>query len=469
MSTAQKDRVAGALLGMAAGDALGAPYEFGLGTSDPRMTGGRGWEPGEWTDDTQMALCIARVTATGSRDLAAIGDCFLEWYRSPPKDVGLQTGRVLARASSGGELADIAAQDFARNPHGAAGNGSLMRTAPVALAQLGNDAAIAELAMQVSDLTHGDPLAGEACVLWCIAIDRAIHLERLDGVWDGLELLASKRRDYWRGILEEAESRPPHTFSPNGFVIPALQAAYASVKQTPIADEQPCRHLQDALRTATSIGDDTDTVAAIAGALLGARWGGSAVPLEWRRLLHGWPGYAARDLMRVAVLSADRGKNDDWGWPEAPNLLERYAERRPTRGVVKPLVSDEGVLVGDLDGLQGRGGITDVVVSLCRMGTEDVAAPEHHEIWLIDKEPESENPNLDFILRDTASFIAARRSEGKTVFLHCVRAESRTPAVAAAYLVVRGLGPHEALAEVHDVLPRSRLNTTFERAIRSFA
>jgi ADP-ribosylglycohydrolase len=63
-----------------------------------------------------------------------------------------------------------------------------MRTAPVALAYLGDDDAIVPTAMEISGLTHADPVAGEACVIWCVAIDRAIREGRLDGVRDGIAL-----------------------------------------------------------------------------------------------------------------------------------------------------------------------------------------------------------------------------------------------------------------------------------------
>jgi len=416
-----------------------------------------------------MAICIAEETATGSRDPAAIGDRFLDWFHGDQQDVGIQTRRVLVQASNGSELTAIAAGDYERHPRGAAGNGSLMHTAPVALAHLGDDAAIADFAMKVSALTHGDPLAGEACVLWCIAIDRAVREGRLDRVKDGLNSLPARKRDFWDATLTEAETNSPKTFRPNGFIVPALQAAYASVMQTPTPRSQPCRHLQDALRTAISIGGDTDTVAAIAGALLGARWGSSAVPLEWRHVMHGWPGYRTRDLVRLAILSSHEGKNAVQTWPRAERMLSDYENKWRPEGIAKPLPSDEGVLIGDVKGLRGRGGDADVVVSLCRMGTLDVTAPERHEIWLIDENDPCANPNLDFILEDTAGFIAARRAVGQTVFLHCVRAESRTPVVAAAYLRLKGSSPEEALAEVHGLLPDSRINGTFKRAIRGTA
>lgn len=93
-----------------------------------------------------------------------------------------------------------------RAPNQLRGNGSLMRTAPVALAHLGDDHAIARSAVDVSALTHGDPLAGEACVLWCIGIDRAVREGRLDGVRDGLALLeSSSARRIERSFLVRSE------------------------------------------------------------------------------------------------------------------------------------------------------------------------------------------------------------------------------------------------------------------------
>lgn len=108
LDTAQLDRAAGVLLGMACGDALGAPFEFGppLGPDVPvTMTGGGqlGWEPGEWTDDTSMAIAIAEVSATGV-DLqteAARDQIVARWagWAAGAKDVGMQTKAVLFAAT----------------------------------------------------------------------------------------------------------------------------------------------------------------------------------------------------------------------------------------------------------------------------------------------------------------------------------------------------------------------------------
>lgn len=307
LTAVQADRVAGTLIGLATGDALGAGYEFGSPPrGEARMIGGGlgGWEPGEWTDDTQMAICIARAAARGSLDAASVGEEFLAWYRSGPADVGIQTRAVLAGAASAADLPGRAAAYHRAHPDRSAGNGSLMRTAPVALAHLGDHTAIANAARRISALTHADPLASDACVLWSIAIDRAVREATLDGCIDGLALLRPGGQRAWEDRIEEALTAPPGAFAPNGFVVRAFQAALAAIKQTPIPAEAPPLHFQHALQAAVAIGDDTDTVAAIAGSLLGARWGSSAIPSAWRGMLHGWPGYHAHDLERLAMLAA---------------------------------------------------------------------------------------------------------------------------------------------------------------------
>jgi len=465
--TVDTDRAAGALVGLAAGDALGAPYEFAapVAGEDAAMIGGGlgDWAPGEWTDDTQMAICIARVTATGSREATAIGEAFLDWYASDPADVGVQTRAVLSRADRGAELRERAAEHFAANPDRAAGNGSLMRTAPVALAGLGDDEAIATMAREVSALTHGDPLAGEACVLWCVAIDRAVRHARLDGIRDGLDWLPADRRARWQEWIDDAEHQPAEAFRPNGFVVTALQAAHSAIHHTPIPHRQPGRHLERALRRAVSIGDDTDTVAAIAGGLLGARWGRSAIPLAWQRLLHGWPGLTTRDLTALAVRTATGDRPDASGWPTSPSLLPHYRQVEPADPLVCPAPGDPGLLLGNVHGLATVA--ADAVVSLCRVGPADPpAGVEHLEVHLVDQE--GKNPNLAQLLDDTAATIHTLRREGKTVFVHCAGARSRTPTVAAWYLAGHtGRPPLAIVDELADVLPALAINPEFHQRL----
>jgi ADP-ribosylglycohydrolase len=476
VSNQNLDRCAGILLGLAAGDALGAGYEFGTPPSgDASMKGGGlgGWEPGEWTDDTQMAICIAEETATGTVKPVAMAVRFLEWYRSGPADVGIQTRSVLSGSAEANEVATRAADYFTSHPDHSAGNGSLMRTAPLALAGLGDDERLVELAMSVSALTHADPVAGEACALWCVAIDRAIRQGTLHGVRDGIELLPADRRSYWEERLEEVEAGPPSRFSPNGFVVSAFQAALAAIWHTPVpTGDEPCLHLQQALQAAVQIGEDTDTVAAIAGSLLGARWGASAVPVEWRAMLHGQPGaygppdYTSQDLVRLAVMSARRGKPDSVGWPEAGDLTSYYVEDWSVAPVAQPLEEDPGVLLGNVFGAAEAS--ADVTVSLCRMGRAQLDAVNHPvrvELGLEDV-GRSVNANLEFTFRDLAQAMVRWRNEGKTVLVHCVRAEHRTPAVGAAYLAEKsGLSGREALRRVCMQLPMAAVNPVFEEAL----
>ena len=307
LNSAHNDRVAGVLYATACGDALGAPYEFKPpvpATTPIVMHAGGGWELGEWTDDTSMALVIAWAALRGAdlREEAVQDRIVADWvaWTRQAKDVGTMTGAVLRDADEPSAAATHeAAQEYHRRTGQSGGNGSLMRTAPVALAFLHDPDALIEAARSISALTHFDPEAGEACVLWCLAIRHAV----LHGEFDlrgGLGRLPEDRAAVWTARIEEAEANPPTYFTKNGWVVHALQAAWSAIARTPVPTNQPARHLQLALEEAVRCGWDTDTVAAIAGGLLGARWGASAVPLEWQRVLHGWP--LDRDAMTGTTL-----------------------------------------------------------------------------------------------------------------------------------------------------------------------
>ena len=282
------DRTAGLLLGLACGDALGAGYEFGptLDESVPvhMIGGGIGdFEPGEWTDDTAMALCITRALATGGdflteAGLNAVADNFHDWIDSHPKDIGVQTRNVLSLAPSrsAADLTRVAHERFERYPDHSAGNGSLMRTAAVALGCFDDDARLAEATRAVNDLTHPDPVCAEACVLWTLACAHAVRHGNFDGVHRSLDHLPPDRAAWWRDRLLEAESRPAESFVRNAWVVEALQTAWSVIARTPVPDDRPTDHFKLATEAAVRVGNDTDTVAAIAGSLLGARWGLSA-------------------------------------------------------------------------------------------------------------------------------------------------------------------------------------------------
>ena len=249
LSPAQTDRAAGVLLGLACGDALGAGYEFAparIHGEPVAMAGGGsfGWAPGEWTDDTSMAVVIAQVAATGvdlrsTEALDAITERFVAWA-DEATDVGVQTRQVLSavRATPTAAAATAqAAEAFART--GRTGNGSLMRTAPVALAYLDDPDGLTEAAHAVSALTHGDEEAGEACALWCHAIAHAVRHGTFDGLRLAVAALPPDRAAVWTARLDHAEAVPPHAIPANGWVVAALQAAWSAISRTPVPDDDP--------------------------------------------------------------------------------------------------------------------------------------------------------------------------------------------------------------------------------------
>ena len=311
VSISREDRIKGVLLGQAAGDALGVHYETGIpshGKAD-MLGGGYGFEPGEYSDDTQQAVIIAASKSNAAKVAAGL----LTWYRSNPPDVGPTASRTLgktARDMQGQSMKEAAGvmQDAARftargRQEGAISNGSLMRCGPTCLPFLGDRAKVAKVARELSDLTHFDPYAGDACVLWSLAIEAAImspnDMQDVD-VEAGVAFLPAERQAYWRETIRrmtEPSAIPP---SSNLNVRKAFEAALWAVSHH--------HDYESTMQGAIAIGGDTDTIAAIAGALAGAIYGASTIPQDWLRLLHGWslgdPRIWARDLEQLALDAA---------------------------------------------------------------------------------------------------------------------------------------------------------------------
>ena len=506
LTSAQMDRACGAPLGSAVGDALGAGYEFGcaaVGPDGPALIGGGlgNFAPGEWTDDTAMTWPVLAAAAKGA-DLASpealdeVAQGFLDWYASGPADIGTQTRQVLSslrhtsppeelarQASRRESLRDgagappqgpdeplatrmtQAAADLHARTGRTGGNGSLMRTSPVALAHLDDPQRLTAAAEAVSALTHTDERAGQACALWSHAIRHAVLEGELD-VRVGLPFLSGEAQDFWTGRIEEAESREPAAFTPNGYVVTAFQAAWSAVCHTPVPDEMPCRHLQDSLDTAIRIGNDTDTVAAIAGGLLGARWGASAVPAEWRRIVHGYPGRAAEDLVEAATLAVRGGRPNAYGWPG----VERIDYLQARRPVLVRHPFDDGVWLGNVLALDELPEEITAVVSLCLTGSRQVPAGVVHVPFRLIDEPGAEaNPNLDVVLADAARTVASLRAEGHRVLVHCVAAQSRTPTVGIAHALELGVDLETATREVVAALPEASPNRGFRAALGRYA
>lgn len=490
------DRHTGMLVGAACGDALGAGHEFGppLPSSEPVLMRGQGqFAAGEWTDDTAQLIAIAQVAAEG-HDLASpqaqddVCARLLDWYFSPArlKDIGIHSSIVFGRAATVERqgLADrfraIAAAKEAAQPRSSGGNGALMRTAAVALALWQRPEEMVGAAMRIAELTHADTRSSESCAVWCLAIRAALLVDdagdlgalarKLDA--DLEAYLPSDVAAYWQRVLLESFGTDPrdyYDFSPhNGFCVTTVRTAWAAVTSTPVPAHDPGRHLRLAVEAAVRGGGDTDTVACVAGAFLGAMWGVSAVPLQWRRSIFGWPGLGDRDLVELAA--AVRGVPKA-SWPRASH--KSYDGWAHTASLaVHPF--DDGVLLSGADVAYGLvplpGGTVDAVVSLCMVGHDDLAhfdlpTASRVEVRLIDRP--GANPHVRLVVDDAADAVAAFRSEGKRVLLHCVAAQSRTPAVAVRYAVRHlGIDPGAAIAAVCAALPAVDINPELSATVR---
>ena len=286
------DRYKGCLLGLAVGDALGTTLEFrSPGSFEPidDMIGGGpfGLKPGQWTDDTSMALCLAEslVKCKAFNPTDQI-QRYLRWYRE-------------GYLSSTGECFDIgntclsAITEFERSgepycgstdPH-SAGNGSLMRLAPVPLFYASNPEEAIEMSGNSSRTTHGTAVCVSACRYFAALIVGALN--NVDK-----ETLLSKRYcpipDYWNDHplapeIDEIASgsfkeRQPPEIAGTGYVVKSLEAALWAFYNS--------SSFKEGCLLAVNLGDDADTTGAIYGQIAGAYYGISNIPDSWLDTIH---------------------------------------------------------------------------------------------------------------------------------------------------------------------------------------
>ena len=276
-----RDRARGALLGLACGDAVGTTVEFSPpGSFEPLtdMVGGGPFdlEPGQWTDDTSMALCMAEsIIDTGRLDLADHHRRYLMWrhdgYLSSNGrcfDIGHTTATQLRRFESTGVAVDPSPSEHA------AANGSLMRLAPAPIAWHRDLAEAAEQSGESSRSTHAARRPVDACRVLGAMTAAFVQGMSADEVfaptfwqWGELdpEVAAIVAGSY-------REKEPPEIRG-TGFCVDALEAALWAV--------YGASDFRDAVLRAANLGDDADTTAAIAGQLAGARWGAEGIPARW--------------------------------------------------------------------------------------------------------------------------------------------------------------------------------------------
>jgi ADP-ribosyl-[dinitrogen reductase] hydrolase len=273
------DKVAGTLVGLAVGDALGASLEF-LPRSEVRqhypqplrkMVASGRWSKGEYTDDTQMALVIAdSLLQLRYFDPGAIARGFVAWARSS-KDVGMQTLDVLQMAEYVDRPEDCARRYYEQHPNSSAGNGAVMRCAPVALFHLGSPSMLVADSRRSARVTHAAPKVQSSCVV----LNRWIA-EAMQGCRDARPLsvasLPQPEREVWQRLMQ-IEKLPEGEVRSDEYTVHTLEAAAWSFLTTDSFEKAVVR--------AANLGDDAATVAAVTGALAGAYYGYSAIPALW--------------------------------------------------------------------------------------------------------------------------------------------------------------------------------------------
>ncbi|MGA8942844.1 MAG: ADP-ribosylglycohydrolase family protein [Thermoactinomyces sp.] len=268
------NHIKGALFGVAVGDALGAVTEF-MSRDEIRakygylteMTGG-GWlgvEPGETTDDTAMTIAVAKgLLANPSDPVGRIGEEFKKWVETDPRDIGniIRTTYDCYE----GDWFKAAEKSHKILSGRSAGNGSLMRCLPVALAYR-DLAKIEEITILQSKMTHYDDLASEACLIYNRIANRLLREESLKS-----SIEEEIRETRYRNVIREQPE-----VEPNGYVVNTLiwvlHILWTSAS------------FEESVQKAANLGGDSDTIGAIAGGLAGLYWGFDAIPRRYTELI----------------------------------------------------------------------------------------------------------------------------------------------------------------------------------------
>jgi ADP-ribosyl-[dinitrogen reductase] hydrolase len=366
-----------------------------------------------------MALAESLILC-GGFDVDSVWEFFRAWYKEAV-DVGINTGRVLRQTNHEG------AAEAAHRAHGqSASNGSIMRIAPVGVfgVRLGRAGTIC-LAIEQSDVTHFDRAAATGAAIVAEVIRRCIVTGDFDAAL-GEETFVAVAHELgaegetlvgpYRELLSPKFN--PYTYEghSNGSAWVATAQAVWAIRTT--------TNFHDAIVAAIELGGDTDTVAAITGAMAGAVYGIQGIPVRWTTHVHGYltlptgekKHYRTQDLLDVARCLLGLG-NAHMSRPD-PKLAAKE-------------VHVAGVFAANLEGAADVDPSV-AVVSLCLVADRFVNHSHRRLVFLRD-EPRKYNPNLHFVVRDAVGAVNAFLQEGKKVVVHCHGGRSRTALVLKAW------------------------------------
>ena len=280
---ARHDRTIGALVGLAVGDALGTTIEFSPRDTYSPVTDMIGGGPfrlkaGEWTDDTSMALCLADslIANGGILEPTDLAQRFVRWWKGGENSVTgacFDIGNATRSALTG--FLETGRPVGSEDPR-SAGNGGVMRLAPVVLAAKGDPTSAASLARNQSRVTHAAAEcldAAEALARILTAGIAGCGAGTLDAAADAelsTPTVKSVAAGSWRGKMR-------NQIRSTGYVVDTIEAALWSVGTS--------SSFEEAVLKAVNLGDDADSVGAVAGQVAGALWGYSNIPDRWRRRL----------------------------------------------------------------------------------------------------------------------------------------------------------------------------------------
>lgn len=292
------NKVKGGLYGLLVGDALGVPYEFHQAVDIPPYDeiemqppegfnrAHRGVPPATWSDDGAQALCLLdSLLEVGSFDLGDFSDKLLKWYDLGlwavdgfVFDVGIQTSVAL----------DAYREGFAPEKCGmlrpeGKGNGALMRVLPLVLWHEGSNEELVDFAHRQCLITHGNITNQVCCALYCLLGRALLNGSDIDdslGYAVGeLRRIYSDKPEYSQEFEFRLRPDEPGIWvgKGGGYVVDSLRSAVMIMKKA--------ESYEQAVKTAVSLGDDTDTTACITGGLAGIRFGCDSIPERWTSAL----------------------------------------------------------------------------------------------------------------------------------------------------------------------------------------
>ena len=289
-----QDAIIGGVMGVIIGDALGLPVQFMTKTEISKnpiteMTGGGvfGLEPGAWSDDSSLTLCLAESLSEVGYNPADIARRFVKWYRDgymtplgKSFDVGGTTEIAMKRLIHGVAPFKAGSTDAESN-----GNGSLMRIIPATLFFAHeSDYMMIQRICEVSKITHGHPRSQLACSLYSLFVKELLKGSKPQEAYDTMRLKSQtvffidrkvgKQLNHFERIISgELPNLPESEIKSGGYVVESLEAALWSFLTT--------SSFEDAVLKAVNLGWDTDTVGAITGSMAGVYYGFSNIPPHW--------------------------------------------------------------------------------------------------------------------------------------------------------------------------------------------